>query len=112
MLNLIDRLPSYSFFNEARANDPELAKALAEWPVEDRHERLSDWTPEVSMLARIVDRLGDAINAIVLSNGGKKIKIEPVERPVSEIQKIRLTSRRSKYDRLVERMVNKKRREG
>lgn len=91
--NLVDRLPSWSFYNEARANDEELAAFLADKEVPERHERISDWNPEVGLLAAIYDRLGQLMNAVVIVAGGEKLKIDPLPRPVSAIQKARESSK-------------------
>jgi hypothetical protein len=107
LLNLIDHLPSHSFYNEARANDQELAEALAKYPEPEHHERLSNWTTEVVMLAAIVDRLADLINATVMVQGAKKISIPRVERPRTALQEIREKQDREKHDALVRKMVPK-----
>lgn len=105
LLNLIDHLPSYSFFNEARANDRELAEVLAGEPAPEYTERLSQWTPEMTMLAQVVDRLGSVINATVVMNGGKKLDIKPVPRPVTEIQLARERDTVTRHDQFVRRMT-------
>lgn len=89
LLNLIHHLPSWSFYNEARANDEELALMLADVEMPEREERISDWNPETGLLAAIYDRLGDVTNAIVIMGGGKKLDTKPLPRPVTAIQKTR-----------------------
>lgn len=107
MLNLIDHLPGHSFFNEARANDEELAEYLADLPVPEHTERLSNWSPELSMLAIIADRLGGVMNATVVMNGGKQLDIEPIHRPVTEIQLARERDKQDRHRKFVERMLPK-----
>lgn len=89
ILNLIGHLPSWSFYNEARANDEELAEMLAGATMPEREERVSDWSPEIGLLAAIYDRVGDLINAVIIMNGGKKLDTQPLKRPVTAIQKAR-----------------------
>lgn len=107
LLNLIDHLPSNSFFNEARVNDPEIAEAMATMPEVEHEERLSHWSPEYSLLAQIFDRLGSLINAVVVMNGGNKIDIEPLPRPVTEIQKVRAERERTGYRLFARRMTHR-----
>jgi hypothetical protein len=99
MLNLIDHLPGHSFFNEARANDPDIAKMLAEMPTPAHSERLSNWTPEIAMLAVIADRLGSLIvvESMIGSGGKSKPDIKPLERPQTLLAKMRESSRFAKY---------------
>lgn len=90
LLNLIHHLPSWSLFNEARANDEELAEMLAGVEMSEREERISDWNPETGLLAAIYDRMGDLINAVIIMQGGKKIDTQPLKRPVTAIQRARV----------------------
>lgn len=60
----------------------------------------------MAMLAQVVDRLGSAINAIVVMNGGKKLDIKPVPRPVTEIQLARERDVLTRHDQFVRRMTS------
>jgi hypothetical protein len=104
---LIDHLPANSYFNEERANDPEIAEALANLPEAEHDERLIHWTPEYALLAQIFDRLGSLINAVVVMAGGTKLEIEPLQRPVTEIQRARERGNRNRYKAFAARMTRR-----
>jgi hypothetical protein len=100
LLNLIEHLPRNSFFNEARANDPEVAEYLATQPLGESEERLSNWDSTVEMLALIADRLGLVATITAAAAGYKDLKIDPVKRPTTEIQRVRESSEESTGRRL------------
>lgn len=41
----------------------------------------ADWSPEVSMMAKAVDRLGEAVAALIGLGGGRPPQIKPEPRP-------------------------------
>lgn len=69
LLDLIDGLPSASRLNEARLNDPELARLLAEAP-----EPTEPWSPKTSeygLLERMVGDLIDEVKQLRIMQSGK-----------------------------------------
>ena len=105
--NLIDHLPSWSFYNEARANDEEIAAFLADKEAPERQEKISDWSPEVGLLAAIYDRLGQVMDVLVRVNGGEKLKLEPLPRPVSAIQRARELNKRERWKSFAYHMTHR-----
>lgn len=73
-------------------NDPEHAKAVAEWQAQNEkvgekkkyHPGWQTWSPEVERLANIEDELRQLRSTLVAVNGSK-LKTEPVDRPTSKI---------------------------
>lgn len=71
-------------------NDPEHAKAVAEWQAANDtgekkyHPGWQTWSPEVERLANIEDELRQLRSTLVAVNGSK-LKVDPVERPTSRI---------------------------
>ena len=99
LLNLIDHLPRGTAFAEAVAEDDELAaqhgfdggdKRRAAPPV-------SEFTPDVELLAALYDRIGVLIGWVAAGAGAKKPpKAQPWPRPVTAIERAR--SRRARAD--------------
>lgn len=58
------------------------------------------------MLATIIDRLGDLMNAVVLTSGGQKLDIPRVERPVTELQAARERDAAERSRAFIRRMVS------
>ena len=87
LLALIDGLPANSRYVQAMYDDDEWRKMIEDSQDDDSPippPPLSTWSPEVNMLAQVVDSLAVVTQAIVVSNGGKSKKIKPVPRPLSE----------------------------
>lgn len=104
LLTLLDHLPASSAYAEAMADDEERAEWLASLPQDStaRAPRLSQWTPEVDLLAAILDRLGDVIRATIASGGGKPGDSPPYPRPTTAIDRARRTARYRRHLDLVE----------
>ena len=90
LLELIDMLPAASRLNEAIANDPEAAKAIAEANQGNESEpwapRTSEWDLHATMLGDIATKL-DRLGAILIKvNGGKPGDVKPFPTPKTEIQ--------------------------
>lgn len=96
LLNLIDHLPGHSHYAAAVANDPEhadkLAKALAERAESgeqvDKGPSLILWTPEVRVLADLIDEIKRLRHVIIMANSekGKAPKApDPYPRPKSAL---------------------------
>lgn len=95
LLNLIDHLPRTSAFQQALAQDDELAQqeALASPESSTRDIPLSEFSPEVEALAAVVDRLGEVTATLVAVNGGKPSPPRPYPRPVTAWDRARAKAR-------------------
>lgn len=104
LLSLLDHLPASSAYVEAMADDEERAEWLASLPEDStaRAPRLSQWTPEVDLLAAILDRLGDVVRVTVASSGGKPGETPRYPRPATAIDRARRTARYRRHLDLVE----------
>jgi hypothetical protein len=87
LLDFIDGLPSASRLNEAKTNDPELAKLLAQ-----HKDSSGDWAPRVSefgltqhMLRDVLMKLDTLINVSISAAGGKPGEIKPFPSPKSAL---------------------------
>ena len=67
---------------------------------DDAGERLSEWSPEVRLLANLFDRVGDLIR--VQATGDPKIDSYP--RPITAVERARARMDLDRYRRLVERV--------
>jgi hypothetical protein len=90
LLELIDMLPAASRLNEAIANDPEAAKAIAAASQGRESEpwapRTSEWDLHATMLGDIATKL-DRLGAILIKvNGGNPGDVKPFPTPKTEIQ--------------------------
>lgn len=109
LLNLIGRLPQNSHYAHAIATDEEYAKAAAEHPgtgdvSEAPAPSMAAWSPEVDMLARLVDSVNAlriATIAASLPKGKTAPTFEPVRRPERAVTKVARQRRRAAHDRLV-----------
>lgn len=81
LLNLIDRLPRWSLFQEAKANDPEIARQLVGVELPEYQHRFSEWTPEREAIASLYDLMA------ILVSDRRTEKVESFPRPVSEIER-------------------------
>jgi hypothetical protein len=85
-------------------DDPELAEFLASQdapPPRPGRPALSEWTPEVSTLTAILDRLGEVVVAVVAGAGGKPPKLTPAPRPRTALEAGRAAVRKSRHEALV-----------
>lgn len=119
LLQIIDHLPSYSYFQDAVANDPEHAKMLAEAAAERQEGEehpgpsLTSWTPEVAILADVVDELRAVRHSIIMSNHDPKktppSPPKPYRRPSTALSRLaaqaRHESRQKKHQSLAERLL-------
>jgi len=123
LLAFIDRLPRWSLYYEAVANDPEHAKMVAD-ALAQSGERddsavssgppLSNWTPEVEVLTRLIDAVKALHYIIPASQGSKSAKMPPPEeRPQTLLERARKSGeykrRKAKHDALAARMLPHKR---
>lgn len=104
LLNLIDHLPRSSYFIEAVSVDEEWAKAQTGDP-KVRAERLSEWSPEVAMMANAFDRLGNLMAVMIAVAGGKPPTITPHPRPITASQRLERQRQDADHDALVRRLT-------
>jgi hypothetical protein len=123
--DVIDRLPGHSHFSAAIANDEEYAEMAAKAAAErgdtkpgaggDSGPSLTGWSPEVAMLAKVVDAVNQVRYATIAVQAGKKAgdPPKPERRPQTALEK---AFRRAEHDRrkaaheaLVARVLPKKR---
>lgn len=107
MLNIIDNLPRDSAYGEAMANDETLAEYLAGMPQPKvkPSRRVSDWSAEVELLTAILDRLGEAVQAIAAIGGAKPKQVRPAPRPVTAIDRVRRRRAEQKHRSIVTRVL-------
>lgn len=90
LLELIDMLPAASRLNEAIANDPEAAKAIAAAHQGRESEpwapRTSEWDLHATMLSDISNGIKVLTAATIKAHGGKPGDVKPFPTPKSEIQ--------------------------
>lgn len=89
-LTMIDHLPRTSSYANALAQDDELAEmTFGQSGGSSATRPLTEWTPEVEVLAGVFDRLADVANFIVAGNGGKPTKVQPYPRPVTAFDRVK-----------------------
>ncbi|WP_242882575.1 hypothetical protein [Actinomadura litoris] len=106
-LVLIDHLPATSHYVAALAEDPDLPPPPDTGP---SSPRLTEWTPEVRVLADLVDRIGALIRVQISQSQRRPPEIRPYPRPVTAAQRSARRARREEHDALVSRVKNRRRR--
>ncbi|MEU6033969.1 hypothetical protein ABZ801_01025 [Actinomadura sp. NPDC047616] len=98
VLNLIDHLPSTSHFIAAVADDPDVPPPPE--GKDTRGPRLTEWTPEVRVLADLVDRIGTLIRIQIAQHSKRKPPdIPPYPRPDTAAQRAaRQAAFRARYE--------------
>lgn len=90
LLELIDMLPAACRLNEAIANDPEAARAIAAAREGKEDEpwtpRTAEWDLHATMLSQINNGLQALIAATIKANGGKPGEVKPFPTPKTAIQ--------------------------
>ena len=122
LLDIVDRLPAHSHSSAALSNDEEhakmLAQAIAARPKDERDSggpSLTTWTPEVAMLAKVVDAVQGVRYAVVATQVGKKAGEPPApeSRPETaldrQIKAARFHHRKAAHESLVARVLPQKR---
>lgn len=101
LLNLIDHLPRTSAYQEALADDDELAAPYVDDDVPPAKPSMREFGPDVELLAAMYDRLGEVIQAVIGSAGGKPPNIQRTPRPETAIDRARRKARDSNYEALL-----------
>lgn len=97
---------------EARLDDPRVVEAVLSGSDQDRpppRPALSEFTPELSMMTNMVDRLGELIAIMVKVNGGKS-NVSPMPRPLTGIDRARLRLEEQQHRDLVAEVVEAQKR--
>jgi hypothetical protein len=106
LLNLIDHLPSDSYYAEAVALDPEAAEAyLASGHKGSSAPPLSEYGPIVMRLDRLFDRTGELIQAIAQLGGAKGGKVTPAPRPRLAIEEVKMRRQRAQHERITKKLI-------
>lgn len=101
--NLLARLPAWSAYWEAQANDDEYADFILSLPPQetDHAPGLSYYTPEVARLTDLKDQLGVLISLVVQGLGGKPGRPQMSARPRTAIDRLRERKRGQRHAELV-----------
>lgn len=106
ILDFLAHLPRTSEYHAALADDEELAARLADEPPQPvGSPPLTEFSPEVQVLAEVRDLLAAQLAVLVKVNGGKPAKVKPYPRPVTALQRMRLRARFSRHRDLVKRVL-------
>lgn len=102
LLDLIDQLPSASRTKEAMLNDPVVAAQLAEASDDGPawSPPVSEWDTSTAITAAVYDRLGDLIDTVAATAGGRS-KSKHFPRPVTEVDRIKRRLRREAAEDLI-----------
>lgn len=103
-MNLIDHLPRDSAFAEAVAEDDELAERQVVHLDTGRKRTppVSEFSPDVELLAAVYDRLGHLIAMTAAAAGAKRPpKPKPWPRPVTALERARHRQARAQFDQIV-----------
>lgn len=105
LLELIDMLPTACRLNEALAQDPELAEAMAELP-----EPKQSWAPSIAdntltnmILAQVLDGIKALQQTQIAAAGGKPSAIKPFPTPRTALQKYKADQERRWAEEEVQR---------
>lgn len=90
---------------EAVSLDEELAEEVAKHPDQPKAPamRMRDWSPELEALATAIDRIGEVMQAVIASQGGKPPKIAPFPRPKTASEKLR--DPRKQHQKILSKVV-------
>jgi len=90
LLELIDMLPAACRLNEAVANDPDSAAALAAMYTDGEREpwapRTSEWDLKATILGEVSTKLDNIAAILIKVNGGNPGDIKPFPTPRTKIQ--------------------------
>lgn len=99
--DLLMHAPRDSPLTAAIADDPEFAQPGAKV----RAPRLTEFSPEVEVLASVHDLLGSLLSVVVSLGGGKPPKVTPYRRPVTAGQVAERAQARREHRELVYRLT-------
>ena len=106
ILDFLEHLPSTSAYHAALAEDEDLAKELLDTPEQKpKAPRLTEFGPEVQVMAEVRDLLAAVLTVLIKANGGKPQRPKPYPRPVTALQRMRERMRYSRHRDLVRRVL-------
>ena len=115
-MNLIDHLPRNSYYQEALTSDPDWAKAIARAKVDRAggkfYPPMSTWSPEISALGDVWDKLEEIRHTLVAVNAKHPPANKPARypRPVTAIQAAENELRLERHKKLADRLLGDRRR--
>lgn len=111
ILDYLEHLPRTSAYHTAIAEDEDLAKRLAAEPPppSNRPPPLSEFGPEVQVLAELRDLIAHLIAVTVKAHGGKPTKVKPYPRPETAVQRERRWRRLQQHRALADRVLPRRR---
>lgn len=115
LLNLIDHLPQNTWYQAAVSTDVEHAMMVLEAQKEAKKRKrpgdappgpsLAIWSPEVDMLAKVVDAIGWTTFAVAKSQGGKPKEPKAVPRPATAMEVARLRIKQRDHETMKARLL-------
>lgn len=91
---------------EAKLDDPEVASLLlAQTAAKDpppRRPALSEFDTHAALLTDLVDRLGEAVQALYALGGNKPPRLNPAPRPVTGVERARALVAKQRHLELVD----------
>ncbi|HEX7050128.1 MAG TPA: hypothetical protein VF188_08015 [Longimicrobiales bacterium] len=108
-MDFLEHLPSTAAYHAALAQDEELAREVVESGDESaarpRPPDLTEWGPDVQVLAEVRDLLASLLVVTVRANGGKPPKPKPYPRPETALQRVKRRTRVLRHSELVRRVL-------
>lgn len=117
LLDLIDHLPSHSWYSSAVSSDEEHAAMIAESLARRTEEgertptgpSMVSWTPEVAAITTVADAVRRVEYTLGRVNGSKEKPPEPLPRPSTPleaaIKRVKFNDRKAKHDALAKRLL-------
>lgn len=118
LLDVLDHLPSHSWYNATVSNDPEHAKMVAASiaarkdageETEKTGPHLTTWTPEASLLTSLIDAVRNVSYTVAATNGAKTEQPAPAPRPQTAleiaIKRAEYERRKAKHEALADRLL-------
>lgn len=114
LLNLIDHLPSNSYYAQAALNDEEHTRLLAraQKAAEDagvegpKGPPRAWWSEEAEQLAGLRDAVHNLIRVVMQVNGVKQVpRFDPTPRPSTMLPKAKMRERWAEHNKLVARLL-------
>lgn len=115
LLNLIDHLPQNTWYQAAVSMDPEHAEMVIAAQEKARKSGEPDpgpkapsmaiWSPEVDMLAKVLDAVNGVMTAVIKSAGGNPKDPKPTPRPANAMEVARLRKRSREHEKMKARLL-------
>lgn len=106
LLDYLRHLPRTSAYHQALAQDEELAEKLANDPdSKPGPPPLTEFGPDVQVLAELRDLVASLIAVTIKAHGGKPSKVKPYPRPDTAIQRARRRARFRQHQSVVARVL-------